>query len=838
MRALRLAARTLWRTPFVTVAAVLSLSLGIGANTAIFSMFDQLLRRPLPVPEPSQLVNLVAPGPKPGSTSCNDAGPCEHVFSYPMFRDLERAQTVFTGLAAHVLFGASITAQERTVSAPGELVSGAYFSVLDVQPQLGRLISPDDDRVVGGGAVAVLSHAFWRDYFNASTAAVGQPITVNGAVLEVIGVAPESFKGTTASARPAIYVPITLRDRLLPSPAPGPPVFENRRSYWAYLFARLNPAVTIEQAQTALSTPYRSILNDVEAPLQAGMSDDTLARFRSKPLLLEPGAQGQSTLNREAGPPLTLLLGATALVLLIACANIANLLLARSAARANEMAVRASLGASRLQLAVQLMTESAVLAGLGGIGGLLVARWTLGAITAALPGDIPPDLIVTAIDGPAFLFAAGTALGTGFLFGLFPAIHATRPDLVSALKAHSGQPSGAKAAARFRWALATAQMALSTLLLVAAGLFIRSLVNVSRVDLGLDPERVVTFEVSPVRSGYSNERSRELFGRLEEELRALPGVTGVTAATVPVLGGDNWRQGVSVQGFVAGPDTDISSSFNRVGPGFFSTLGIPLLAGREFTAADAEGTPRVAIVNEAFLRKFNLGRDAVGKRIGERSQAAESQLDIEIVGIVRDAKYSEVKEEVPPVYVRPYRQDRTGNLTFYVRAAANPDQVMRAIPRLVATLDPNLPVEDMTTLPQQVRDNVFIDRFLSVLSTSFAVLATLLAAIGLYGVLAYSVEQRRREIGLRMALGAAPGAVLAMILRQVGVMAAVGGAVGLVAAIWLGRATESLLFGLPGTDPFVLAGATLSLGVVALLAGAVPARRAATVDPMVALRYD
>jgi predicted permease len=532
-----------------------------------------------------------------------------------------------------------------------------------------------------------------------------------------------------------------------------------------------------------------------------------------------------------------LLLGVTGFVLLIACANIANLLLARAAARASEMAVRLSIGASRAQLISQLLAESCLLAVLGGLAGLVVARWTLNLITSLLPPEAAATLQF-GLDGTVLLFAAALTLGTGLLFGLFPALHSTRPDLVTTLKGQAGQPAGARAASKFRTSLATLQIAISMALLASSGFFIKSLFNVSRVDLGLKPENLVTFSVSPELNGYTPEKSKQLFMRIEEAIASLPGVKGVTSALVASLAGNNWGNDVAVEGFKAGPDTDSNSRYNEVGPDYFRTMGIALLAGREFTPADTTGAPKVAIVNEAFAKKFNLGREAVGKRLGSGA-GYTSELDTEIVGVVQNAKYSQVKAEVPPVFYRPYRQDpEVGSITFYVRTSVKPEEFLASIPKALARLDADLPVEQMRTMEQQVRENVFEDRLISTLSSAFAVLATILAAVGLYGVLAYTVAQRTREIGLRMALGAAPGRVRAMILRQVGVMTIIGGVVGLAAAIALGRAAQSMLFELNGYDPTVLAASAVLLSLVALGAGLLPAHRASRVDPMRALRYE
>jgi len=828
----RLALRTLFKTPFVTAVAILSLALGIGANSAIFSLFDQMLMRPLPVAEPDALVNISAPGPKPGSNSCSQAGPCEHVMSYPMFRDLERVQASFTGIAAHRNMGISVGYQGTTLGGDGMLVSGSYFPVLGLNPSLGRLFTPDDDKTIGGHFVTVLSHDYWRTRFDLNPSILNETLIVNGQALTVIGVAPAGFKGTTLGANPDLYVPISMRAIM----QPGFNGFENRRNYWVYAFARLKPNVSIEQAATAINGPYKSIILDVEVPLQKGMSDQTMERFKAKAIALSPGQRGQSSVHAEARAPLTILFAVTGTVLLIACANIANLLLARGAGRAAEMAVRLSIGANRRQLITQLLTESVLLAAMGAIGGLLVAKWTLDVIASIIPAEAAA-LVAFKMDPAMLGFAGLSALGTGLLFGVFPALHSTRPDLASTLKNQAGQPGGAKAARRFRMTLATVQIAMSMALLVPAGLFAKSLFNVSRVDLGLNTDHLVLFSISPELNSYSTERTRELFERTEDELAALPGVTGVTAAIVPVLSGDNWNNSLIVEGFEAGPDTNTTGAFNGVGPGYFKTMGVPLIAGREFTRSDAGGTPKVAVVNQAFLRKFNLPENALGKRFGIGGPNAKP--DIEIVGIARDAKYSDVKREVPAQYYLPYRQEeRLGFAYFYVRSALPPEQLLATIPVLMKKLDPGLPLNDLKTMAMQVQENVFMDRLISTLSFAFAALATVLAAVGLYGVLAFTVAQRTREFGLRMALGADGGTVRGMVMKQVAVMALIGGTIGLAVAIGVGRLAQSMLFEMTGYDPLVIGVSTVALAAVAIGAGFIPALRASRIDPMNALRYE
>jgi predicted permease len=832
MRHLRLAFRTLARTPFVTTIAVVSLALGIGANAAIFSLFNQILMREVPASQPGQLVNLSAPGPKPGSTSCSQAGSCEAVFSYRMFRDLEQQQKVFTGLAAHVTVGTNLSFRKQTLSSSGMLVSGSYFPTLGLTASLGRLLGPNDDQTIGAHPVVVLSHRYWESRLGSDPTVLNETIVVNGSAMTIVGVGPRGFDGTTLGETPSVFVPITMR-AVVSNWFSG---FENRRGYWAYLFGRLKPGVSMEQAGTALNLIYTRILHDVEAPLQEGMSEQTMARFKARKILLEEGRRGQSSIHAEARTPLGMLFSVTGIVLLIACANIANLLLARGATRSTEMAVRLSLGAQRRQVIGQLLLEACLLALIAGGVSLLVARWTLSLMGSLLPSDA--TFLRLELQWPVVVFAAALSLGTGLLFGLFPALHSTRPDLITAIRANTGQPSGARAANRFRTSLVVVQIGLAMALLTSAGLFIASLRNVSRVNLGVNVDGVVTFAVSPRLNGYDGKRSQVLFGRIEESLRGIPGVTSVSASRVPLLAGSNWGTDVAVEGFTNGPDIDSNSRYNQLGTAYFSTFGVPLLAGREFTAADKIGAPAVAIVNEAFAKKFGLGRDAVGKRMSD--DGGGTPLDVEIVGLIPDTKYSEVKDPVPPVFYVPYAQDSTlGELFFYARAPeAGMASVLRAVPGVIAAIDPDLPVEELRTMRQQVRENVFLDRMIGTLSSGFAAIATLLAAIGLYGVLAYTVAQRTREIGVRMALGATGGSVRAMVLRQVGLLTLVGGVAGIAGALALGKAAGSLLFGLSGNDPVVFTVSAVLLALVALAAGYVPALRASRVDPMRALRYE
>ncbi len=826
---IRYALRMFRRAPSFTAVAVMTLALGIGANAAVFSLFHYLLLRPLPVPGPEQLVNLSAPGPKPGPKSCAMIGNCDATFSYPMFRDLERAQTVFTGIAAHREFAVNLGYQGQTVQGVGMFVSGQYFSVLGLHPALGRLLAPEDERSVGGAEVAVVSHEYWQTQRGGRTDILSETIVVNGIAMTIVGVAPPAFEGTTRGIRPQVYVPITMRWRLQPFPASPP---ENRRGYWVYLFARLKPGVPLERARASIDVPYRAIINDVEVPLQEGLSTQALAQFKAKTIRVEPGSRGQSLIFADARAPLTLLLGATGLMLLISCMNVANLLLARAAARAKEVATRLSIGATRRRLVAQLLTESAVLGLASAAASLLVAQWTMDLVRPLLPADVPVPL---KMDTSAMLLAAGLALGVTVAIGLVPALHAVRLGVLSALKAQAGQPAGGRGATRFRITAATAQIALAMVLVVLAGLFTKSLGNISHVDPGFSPGGLVVFGLTPQRNGYTASAAASLFERLHEELAALPGVTAVSSSTTPLLSGDERVTSAFVEGFDAGPDTDNNTGYDEIGEAYFRTLRTPMIAGREFTRGDTESSARVAIVNEQFARKFRLGQNPIGKRMSARTRA----LDLEIVGLVRDAQHTSLRDAAPMYFV-PHNQSnrRPGFMAFYVRTTLDSDAVMTSIRQVVLRLDKNLPIERLQTGVEAMRAATMPERLMGLMTSAFAALALLIAAVGLYGVLAYTVAQRTPEIGLRMALGATRGRVRWMVLRQVGLVTLVGGSVGLVFAILIGRAAQALLFGLQFHDTAVLASAAMVLMLVVLTTGFIPADRAARVDPMRALKHE
>ncbi|REJ79732.1 MAG: multidrug ABC transporter substrate-binding protein [Acidobacteria bacterium] len=828
---LKPALRSAAKTPLVTLVAVLSLALGIGANAAIFSIFETLLLRSLPVQAPGELVNLTHTGPMSGSISTSSPGGTESIFSYPMFRDLEREQSSFTGIAGHRSFGANLAFDDQTMGGNALLVSGSYFPVLGMRPEIGRLFGPADDRVPGSHMAVVLTHRFWSERFDADPLVLNRQIVVNGHPMTVVGVGPRGFRGTTVGDEADLFVPLSMRGQI----DPGWNAFDNRQNYWVYAFARLRDGVSLEEAQSALNVPYRSIIQEIELPEQHSSSERYLADFRDKQLVLVPGQRGQSNIGEEAGTPLLLLLGVTFLVLLIACANIANLLLNKASQRAGEIALRMSLGARRAQVVRQLLAESFLIAAAGGVVGIAVAYGTLQFFVSALPSDAGPTFEF-ALGPSVWLFMAALSLLVGFV-GLYPALHCTRTDLAGALKNQTTKASSTRAAARFRAVMATGQIAMSTALLIGAGLFVRSLINVSQVDLGIEVDHLATFGVAPELNGYRPEQAQAYFQRVEEELSALPGVRSVSASMVGLISGNNWGSNVSVDGFDTTPDSDTHSNFSEVGPGFFATVGIPLLAGREFTLADVLGAPGVAIVNERFAEKFELGGSAA---VGRRMQVGSGgEFDLEIVGVVQNAKYSGVQEEVPPLFYLPYKQnDDLGFNNFYVRASGDPETLLASIREKVRALDPALPIERLRTMELQVRESLFLERLMTTMSAAFAALATLLAAIGLYGVLAYAITQRNQEIGLRMALGADGQRVRRLVFKELAWMAVPGALIGLLAALGLGRVASSLLYDMQGHDPSVFALALLLLLTVTFGAGLAPALRASRIDPMRVLREE
>jgi predicted permease len=822
----RLALRGLAKQPGFSAVVVLTIALGIGANAAIFSLMDQVLLRPLPVAEPGRLVVFDAPGTFSGHTSSNSS---LTPLSHPMFEGIRDRAPELSGVCAHRATDIHLAVGDRSEAALADLVSGEFFVVLGVRPGLGRLLTPEDDRAAAAPAV-VISDRLFRGRFGGDPRVVGQTVHVNSHPMTVVGVAPPGFDGVEVGTAVDVFVPLARQPEVMPI---GAGVLGNWRSRWLNVMARLAPGATRASAESAVNVVYAQLLQE-DASHVAKQSERARSEFLQKRVTLLPGARGTSGLRDETRTPLLVLMGMVGLVLLIACANVANLLLARGSARQKELAVRLALGASRARLVRQLVAESLVLSAAGGLLGLAVSVWTGRAMIAALPFGEAARTLSAEPDWRVAVFALALSTLTGLAFGLLPALSATRLAVASTLKDEGGAVAGGSRHFQFRRALVVAQMALSLLLLVGAGLFSRSLANLRTHDPGFRADRLVTFGVDPSLSGYAPERRLEVLDRLRAALLAEPGVRSATLADTPLMTNSDNASSIVVEGYQAREDEDLGPNFNRVGPEFFTTMGLPLVRGRDLTDADRKGAPKVAVVNETFARYFFGTGDPLGRRFGRTRDKA---VDVEIVGVVKDSQ-SLSPRETPPrfMYFAAAQQDALGAVAFYVRTAGDPAALSARVPELVRGVDPALPVTELRTMEAQIQESLAVDRLAAALSAAFGVLATLLAGLGLYGVLAHAVALRTREIGIRMALGALRGDVVRMVLRDVAALSGAGVACGLPAGYLLGRLIESQLFGISARDPLAFGVATAALVSAALLAGYLPARRATRVDPLVALR--
>src|SRR5262245_48161562 len=827
---LRYGARMLMKSPGFTVIAVLTLALGIGANTAIFSLTDQILLRLLPVERPEELVVLRSPGPKEGRVWSD--GDDAASFSYPMYKALRDRSEAFSGLLARFAIPLSVAGAGQTERADGELVSGNYFKVLGVRPALGRVFNQEDDRTPGAHPVVVLSHAYWTRRFGADPSVLNKSLTVNGTPMTVIGVAGARFRGVQVGQTPDLFIPMMMTAQMTPNQND----LNDIKDFWLAIMGRLKPGMSRAQTEEAVRPSYRSILEE-ELSLRGGGRAETRQRFLDKRILLDDGSKGRQILQRDATKPFLILTGMAGLALLIACANVANLLLARGAARRREIAVRMALGAGRFRLMRQFLVESLLLSLMGGVVGLVVAAWTIQGLVAAIPPSIGALGLSTALDPRLLGFTLALTVLTGLLFGVAPAARATRLNLEATLREQGSSVSGGLSSVRFRKALVVSQIVLTTVLLVGAGLFARSLNNLNRLDLGLRADHMIAFSIAPELNGYSPRRTIAFFDDLRQGIAALPGVRSVSAAEIAILTDSNAGSNVTIEGYQAQENEDMDVRHNRIGPDYFTTMGIPLVGGREFTVADTAGSPKVAIINETMARRYFANRNPIGSHFVFGS--GNVRPDIEIVGVVKDSKHATVREEKRPFAYLPYAQEENlGRITFYARTDQDVTSIAPSLRREVARRDNNLPIYDLKTLRQQADESLFADRFLTFLSICFGSLAATLAAIGLYGVMAYTVTRRIREIGIRIALGATQARVAWLVLREVALLAGAGLLAGAPLAFALGRAAESLLFGVKAGDPAVFAAACLLLALVALLGGYLPARRAANVDPMVALRRE
>ncbi len=831
---IRYALRILRKNRAFAAVAVLSLALGIGANTAIFTLIDNVILRALPVRAPEQLAVLAENPDKPSVS-----------FNYPDYLYVRDHSQSYAGLIA------TSEGSTNAFSVPGERgssaeiistarVSGNYFETLGVGAAIGRLLTPEDNVTEGAHPIAVLSWDFWQRRFGGNENVLGRSIALNGVPFKIIGVAARGFHGTSVGTVNDLYVSIMMMPTLNP-PARG---WNSRHWWWLTVIGRLKPAATVNSASSELNVLWQQLLKaDPEYKPEPNGKPDRM--------VVLPGSAGWSYFRVQFAKPLTVLMIVVGLVLLIACANVANLLLARAAGRQKEIAVRLAIGAGRGRLVSQLVVETLVVSLLGGVTGLAFAWWGVGVLMGLLPKRaIPIDLNLTP-DWRILGFAFLASLITGLVCGLVPALQSTRPNLVTSLK----NETAAARRSRFdlRRVLVVAQVALSLLLLAGAGLFVRSLNNLEKLDPGFVRERVLLVSVNPQNSGYMGKRLRDYYERLLDKTASNAEVRAAGLANITPLSNSRWNNEVSFVDYKWKPGERLGSDMNSVTPRFFETLGIPLIAGRTFTdqdnptftpdprvkpdpALNSQG-PRVAIVNESFAKRFFANRSPLGERVS-RDKTFKMEESLEIVGVVKDVRYFGVRKDTEPMVYVPIWRDGAGGRTLCIRTTGDPAHVIGAIRREAAALDPAIPITQTLTLSDQFDNSIAQERLLTTLCAFFGMLAVLLAAIGLYGVMAQAVARRVREIGIRMALGAQAPDVRWLILRETALMVACGAAIGLPAAFFTTRLVESFLFGLTPQDPLTIAGSTLLLLAVTAIAGYIPARRATRVDPMIALRYE
>jgi predicted permease len=816
LKDLQYGTRLLLRNPGFAAVAVLSLALGIGANTAIFSVVRQILDSPFPVSEPGQLAAVF---------TTDKRNPGNLPMSHLNFKDVRQQNAVFTDTAsfafAQVNYLGPGGASEQLLT---QVVTGNYFDVLGVRPVLGRTFRPEEDAAGGSGPVAVISYGLWDRQFGRNPNILGETLSLNRHPFTIVGVTPQGFTGTLLFGAPDLWVPMSMHDVV----QPGFDWYEQRRGLFLFVFGRLKPGTTIAQAQSNLAA--------LGSQLERDFPNDNQGRTVAVQALTEArvgaGGDGDNLVRISL-----LLMVVVGVVLLIACANIANLLLARATARAREIAVRLALGAARGRLVRQLMTESILLALLGGAAGLVLGYWTLDLIRAA-PLQLPDNFVrQIQIDGRALVFTLGLSLLTGVLFGLAPALRASRPDLVPVLKNETVPVVGRQRRA-LRWitarqSLVAAQVALSLIALVAAGLFLRSLMRTASIDPGFETERVLAAGFDLGREGYTQEQGLQLHDRLLERASALPGVAAASIAqNRPFQGG--FLRSVLLEGAESSEQNRTLVQVNAVTPGYLRTVGIALMRGRDFTSADGQNAPLVVIINETMAERFFPGGDAVGRRFRFFGDTADST----IIGIARDAKYNGLAEDPTPFVYLPMRQVYNGGANILVRTEAAGAGLADEVRAIVREIDPRLTLLDVGTLQNQVDQALAPQRVMTTLLAVFGALALGLAAVGLYGVASYSVTQRTREIGIRMALGATRQNVLRLILLQGLALVLAGAVLGSLIALLLARSIQGLLVGVSAADPLTFGGTAAVLMAVATLASYFPARRATRIDPLRALRYE
>lgn len=812
---LRYGARMLRKSPGFTVVAVVTLALGIGANTAIFSVMDRLMFRMLPVRNPEELFTVAQVS----------TGGTDDRFSHAAFLQFREGTRAIAGITA------ASTAQRENIIIGGEpelvdrkAAAGNYFSLLGVPALIGRTLTEDDDRLPPGNPVAVVSYGYWQRRFGGDAAVLGRTFTLKGSLFTIVGVTPSEFFGETVGEAPDVWTPITAQ------PMAPAWLWSGHSTTWLRIMGRRNPGVTREQARAGVEIVFRRIRDDI-----AGRMENPV--WRQKALEagfdMRDGSAGFSELRETFSRPLRVLLAVVGLVLLIACANVANLLLARAAARRREIAVRLAVGAGRWRLVRQLVTEFLLLAAIGGGFGLLVAQWGGGVLVELMSRARRAAPIDLEIDFRVLAFAAALSFVTGLMFGVAPALRATRLALTNALK--DATPRIGRSRLSIGKSLIVGQAAISLVLLITAGLFVRSLQNLQSVDLGFVPESVVVFRIDPGATGYSAAQKTNLYEQLLERLQAIPGVRSASVSFFGLFGRGLWGNQLVIEGYTLRPGQIVHTFANAVSPRYFETMGISLLRGRPFAPADNQSAPKVAIVNETFGRHYFGNQTPIGRRFAFGGQAAAM---MEIVGVVRDAKYQSVREEPRRMIYVPHLQYPSNLNELAVRSTADSAVLSSAIRKQIASIDRNLPVLDAATLQNQVDQSIAPEHLIGRLAACFGLLATALACIGLYGVMSHAVARRTNDIGVRLALGANPADVLGMVLRESLVLVGAGIIGGLCTAFATTRYVSRLLFGLTPTDPLTITAAVALLVTVAAIAAFLPARRAARVDPMVALRYE
>ncbi len=839
--------RMLRQFPLFTAVAVGSLALGIGANTAIFTLMDAVLLRWLPVKNPQELVVMAR----------NPAQPSP-AFSYPDYRYLRDHSQSYSGVIA---FSGGGQPTSFRIPDRGELprlvtmsmVSGNYFEALGVTPAIGRIFNSADNEQEGAHPNVVLSHAFWKRAFGADTNVIGRQVLLNGAGFQIIGVAREGFSGASVGAAPDIYVPIVMYRTFRSTVT----FWNTRHMWWLTVIGRLRPGATKQAAESELNVLWQQILEaDPERrPVAAWDKDYKL----SNTMVVLPGNQGNAFLRKQVSKPLTVLMITVGLVLLIACANVANLLLARSVSRRREIGIRLAVGAARARLIAQLLTESILLSVLGGLAGLAFSWVGVQVLLGFLPrGPFPLELNLSP-NLRILTFTFLLSLVSGVVFGLVPALRASRREVITELRSDASSQTGRLARWDLHRTLVSLQVALSMLLLAGAGLFVRTLANLRDLDPGMARENLLFVQTNVDQLGYQPQREREFHDRLTADVQRLPGVRACSLASITPLGGSRWNGDVQIEGYTWKPDEPPWVDMNAVEPRYFEAAGIPIILGRDFRASDnvavlpdrpaqppppgtsqpdLPGPPKVAIVNEAFVRRFLAGQPALGKRIclGDKWDPAKIS---EIVGVVRDARYFDLRKPVEPMLYQPRYRERGGvGGVLCVRTTQDPQALIETIRHKISEFDANVAVTDARSMEDNLNRNLAQERFVATLGGFFGLLALLLAAIGLYGVVSQTVTRRTREIGLRMALGAESRGVMWMVLRDAMTMALTGAVIGVAAVLGVTRFLEALLFGIKPQDPITIVTASLLLLGVTALAGLLPALRATRVQPMRALRHD